>query len=232
MQSGRHGSVLAGPAKAGSLTVSVAADEDLLRRRIAATLSTDGLSVEFRNGQPCTRVPDVVVLALDLSQVDRVLTLRNAIEVLGPAPTVIVSPRAGGPAARRALRAGARALVFEDEIDTAIAPVVRAVAADQTCVPRRMKLAVNKPALSYREREVLTLAISGRTNSEIAATLYLAESTVKCHLSSAFRSLGVRSRREAASLVLDPAEGLGTLVVGSGSLAPVAAVAGASSDGA
>ena len=40
----------------------------------------------------------------------------------------------------------------------------------------------------------------GRTNGEIARALILAESTVKCHVSTAYSKLGVGSRREAAAL--------------------------------
>jgi DNA-binding NarL/FixJ family response regulator len=60
---------------------------------------------------------------------------------------------------------------------------------------------VSPPALSYREKEVLELAAGGLTNSQIASRLFLAESTVKTHLSSVFRRLGVSSRREAAALI-------------------------------
>ena len=48
----------------------------------------------------------------------------------------------------------------------------------------------------------------GSTNQEIAARLYLTESTVKSHLATAFEKLGVRSRKEAAALLLDPGERL------------------------
>ena len=43
----------------------------------------------------------------------------------------------------------------------------------------------------------------GFTNSEIGARMFLAESTVKSHLSSSYSKLGVRSRSEAVSLLLD-----------------------------
>ena len=227
MQRGKYRSAEA--AATASLSVSVAVEEGILRRRIAAALASDGLTVHIANGRPSTRAAGVVVLARDISPGERVPDLRTEIKALGPAPIVIVSPRAGGPAARRALRDGAHALVFDNEIEDALGPVVRAVAADQTCIPHRVRLALDRPKLSYREREVLRLAVTGRTNREIASKLYLAESTVKSHLSSAFRRLGVRSRGEAASLVLDPAEGLGPLILGSPGQATANGSAGAAS---
>jgi hypothetical protein len=44
----------------------------------------------------------------------------------------------------------------------------------------------------------------------MAQKLFLSENTVKSHLNTAFRKLGVRSRAEAARLIADPDEGLGT----------------------
>lgn len=54
--------------------------------------------------------------------------------------------------------------------------------------------------LSERELELLRLLGEGRTNREIADTIYLSEKTVKNYLSRLFRKLGVRSRTEAALL--------------------------------
>jgi DNA-binding CsgD family transcriptional regulator len=77
-------------------------------------------------------------------------------------------------------------------------------------------------ALSHREREVLRLAVTGRTNSEIASTLFLAESTVKSHLSSAYRKLGAGGRNDAASMVFDPDGGLADMVLGEDALVTAA----------
>jgi DNA-binding NarL/FixJ family response regulator len=56
--------------------------------------------------------------------------------------------------------------------------------------------------------------VMGMTNAAIASQLYLAESTVKSHLSSAFAKLGVSSRAEATNVILDPsAAGLGILTI-------------------
>jgi hypothetical protein len=56
----------------------------------------------------------------------------------------------------------------------------------------------------------------GYMNSQIAEQLFLAESTVKSHLSSAFGKLGVRSRNEAVSLILDSERGFGMGILGLG----------------
>ena len=53
-------------------------------------------------------------------------------------------------------------------------------------------------------------------NREIADRLFLAESTIKSHVASSLAKLGVRSRKEAAALVLDPQEGLRALVLREG----------------
>ena len=47
------------------------------------------------------------------------------------------------------------------------------------------------------------------SNAEIAAKLYVSESSVKGHLTSAFTKLGVTSRSAAAELILDSESGLG-----------------------
>jgi ATP/maltotriose-dependent transcriptional regulator MalT len=51
--------------------------------------------------------------------------------------------------------------------------------------------------LSNRERDVLELIAQGRTNREIAKTLFISESTAKVHVHHILEKLGVRSRTEA-----------------------------------
>jgi DNA-binding NarL/FixJ family response regulator len=110
---------------------------------------------------------------------------------------------------RAVLAAGAAGVVLSDDLDAALCPCLEAVQAGQTCVPRGHWRQIEPPALSSREKQILGLVVMGYMNSQIAAQLFLAESTVKSHLSSAFGKLGVRSRNEAASLILDPERGLG-----------------------
>lgn len=55
--------------------------------------------------------------------------------------------------------------------------------------------------LSGREREIATLVAQGRSNREIAASLFLSEKTIEGHLTNIFGKLGVRSRAEVAAHV-------------------------------
>ena len=53
-------------------------------------------------------------------------------------------------------------------------------------------------ALTASERRVATLAAEGQTNRDIAQTLFVTPKTVEVHLSSTYRKLGIRSRRDLA----------------------------------
>lgn len=54
------------------------------------------------------------------------------------------------------------------------------------------------PTLTAREMQVLASLISGKTNREIGRELFIAESTVKVHVTSIFGKFGVSTRVEAA----------------------------------
>jgi DNA-binding NarL/FixJ family response regulator len=131
---------------------------------------------------------------------------------------VAVCEAADGRAVRRALDSGIDGLVFADDLEEALRPTVAAALVGQIAVPRNLRTFVRKPSLSPSERKVLALLVSGCTNSEISARLFLAESTVKSHLSSAYTKLGVRSRSEAVSLLLEPNGPLGLGVVPAASI--------------
>jgi DNA-binding NarL/FixJ family response regulator len=126
-------------------------------------------------------------------------------EVLGARIVVIYSESENDP--HRIFRAGADGLVARSEVSATLAPTVYAVAAGQISVPLAFRDSIEPPTLTHREKQVLGLMADGLTNAQIGRSLYLAESTVKTHLSNAFKRLGVRSRHEASARLLagDPA---------------------------
>lgn len=63
-----------------------------------------------------------------------------------------------------------------------------------------------KYELTRRELEILEEVYSGKTNTQIAETLFISESTVKAHIYNLFRKLGVKSRVEAVCIVREEKE--------------------------
>ena len=119
---------------------------------------------------------------------------------------VIVSTGETRHVVRDAMSFGAEGYVCESQLEASLSSTVSAVIAGCICVPRTMRRAVVRVAFTRRERQVLMLVWRGLSNHEIAQSLFLSESTVKSHLASAFRKLGVTSRVEAAALLSDPEE--------------------------
>jgi DNA-binding NarL/FixJ family response regulator len=128
---------------------------------------------------------------------------------LEEAPTVFVCATIQSREIRAALASGVAGIVLEDQLEEALGPCLLAVHTGQICVPRDHWRQIEPPVLSAREKQILGLVVMGYMNSQIAERLFLAESTVKSHLSSAFGKLGVRSRNEAVNLILDSRRGLG-----------------------
>ena len=184
-------------------SIAIAASDTVTQRRIAAALLDGGLAPA---DQVPAAEPHVMVLAADLGEADAATAVRLACESAPTTAVVVVTPPGRDWEVRRALRAGAQGIVFDGQLERTLPAAVRAAAAGLVAVPHALRKQVVKPVFSHREREILSLVADGATNREIADRLFLAESTVKSHLSTAFSKLGVRSRAEAAALVLDPAE--------------------------
>jgi DNA-binding NarL/FixJ family response regulator len=175
-------------------TVGIVA-RDIERQRLNTLLDRAG------------RALDLVVFAGGpelLARGGQVELLRN----LRPASTIVMVSNAGTAVVRKALRAGVDGFVPESDLEQALPGTVAAVLAGQISVPRSIRSRITWTAFSLREKQVLQLVAAGLTNAEIADRLFLSESTVKSHLSSSFRKLGVSSRAEAAAAVLDPDNGL------------------------
>jgi DNA-binding NarL/FixJ family response regulator len=150
------------------------------------------------------------ILPLGSFELDAMAEIELVAKARAGVPLVVVLP-ADTPSARlrRAVRLGACGLVTADRVAHALVPTTRAVLAGQLSVPPAVRRQLAPTPLSHREKQVLNLVVSGLTNRQIADALYLSESTVKTHVSSAFAKLDARSRAEAAAIVLDPEDGRG-----------------------
>jgi DNA-binding NarL/FixJ family response regulator len=151
--------------------------------------------------------------------------VEDALEIaerIAGAPVVLVASAATRRRVFDALSAGIRGFVAEEDVDPRLRPTVEAVVSGQVVVPAEHREALDRPLLTAREKQVLSMVVLGFTNGEIATKLYVTETTVKSHLSSSYRKLAVRSRQEATEMILDSRDGLGLGVL---SLTPVGTAA-------
>lgn len=109
----------------------------------------------------------------------------------------------------RALAAKVQGTVLLSDAERTLIPTLAAVGVGQCVVPYSIRQLVDRPPLSPRERQILAMVVLDFSNAEIGRRLFVTESNVKSHLSSAFKKLGVSSRNAAAELILDAESGLG-----------------------
>jgi DNA-binding NarL/FixJ family response regulator len=181
--------------------------------RVASVLEEQGF--EFAQFDSAAEVgsaerPAVMLLCAEGKAASTVADELPALREAQPeAPVVLVCAEVRPGELRGALAAGVNGIVLEEHLSATLGACIEAVRAGQVCVPRRHAPQIEPATLSAREKQILGLVVMGYMNSEIASQLFVAESTVKSHLSSAFSKLGVRSRNEAVDLIVDPERGLG-----------------------
>jgi DNA-binding NarL/FixJ family response regulator len=146
--------------------------------------------------------PDLVVLDLRMPGMDGLTCIRLLRERMPAVKIVVLSAVDSDETAREALSLGACAFISKridpDELPDAL------LAAFEESVSEPIGLlldgdipAVREAGLTERELEILRALAQGQSNSQIAKQFWLAEQTVKFHLTNIYRKLGVGSRTEA-----------------------------------
>jgi len=188
-----------------TVTVGVASGDPALGEAVEALLERPGIEVVEPEA---LAAGDILVSEL----ADGRPPALEDLGVTGDARLVVISAAEGDHSAalRRCLRLGIAGFVERARLDAVLLPTILAVAAGQSAMPLRRAQEASAPHLTNREKQVLGLVVMGLGNAEIAERLYVAESTVKSHLNTAFSKLGVRSRNHAVALILDPQTGLGS----------------------
>ena len=190
-------------------------DHPVVRAGLRALLDTESdLEVvgEADAGMPAISLarklrPNIVVTDLLLPDVDGV-AVTQSIRAELPDTQVIILTSVGEEDASvvRAVRAGAIAYVLKNAETELLVQTIRSAAAGQVHLSpraaarlmREMRSPRNELPLTDRQRQVLREVAIGRTNKEIARSLYVAETTVKSHVRAILDKLGVQSRTQAA----------------------------------
>ena len=156
--------------------------------------------------------PDVVLMDVQMPVLDGIEATRRLAELGASARVVILTTFERDDLIVEALRAGASGFLVKNAPPEQLVEAVRTVAdGDALLGPSVTRRLIERFAahgivirrddllepLTEREREVLALVATGRSNGEVARRLHLGEATVKTHLSRTLQKLGLRDRVHA-----------------------------------
>jgi DNA-binding NarL/FixJ family response regulator len=153
--------------------------------------------------------PDVVLMDLVMPVMDGVEATRKIRAGLPDVRVIELTSFVGEDKVFPALRAGAAGYLLKDVEPPELADTLRAVARGESrLAPDIQKQpvtgiagpgsAADVEALTPREEDVLRRLARGRSNREIGADLFIAEKTVKTHISSILAKLRLEGRTQAA----------------------------------
>lgn len=205
--------------------VLVADDHEVVRRGIVMVLDQeDGIVVvgEASSGQQAIELaselePDVVVMDLQMPDIDGITAARSIMDS-SDSRVVMLTALATDDVVYEGLRAGVSGFLLKvappEELVHAIALAAdgkahlhsevagRVIDRFSTAPTPRVRSTL-VDCLTERERDVLELLAAGQSNSEIAASLHLSETTVKSHISHILTKTGVRDRSQAVALAYE-----------------------------
>jgi DNA-binding NarL/FixJ family response regulator len=209
------------------IRVVVADDQALVRGGFRLILQTQpdievvGEAADGREAVARTREqrPDVVLMDIRMPGMDGLEATRRLMTTQNPPRVLMLTTFDLDEYVYDALRAGASGFLLKDVRPEQLADAVRTVAAGDTllapAITRRLveqylrrpppgaRTPLGLGELTDRELDVLRLVARGRSNQQIADTLFLGESTVKTHLTHLFAKLGLRDRAQAVVLAYE-----------------------------
>lgn len=204
------------------IRVVITDDQALMRQGLASLLAiSDEIEVvghaadgDEALAQVAELAPDVLLLDLRMPGRDGIATLEELRRRGSDVPVLVLTTFDDDELVLRALRAGARGYLLKDVTLEELVGAIRTLAGGDTLVQPALTerllrglAAVPVPddfthlptpePLTPRETEILRLLASGFSNREVAEALFLAEGTVKNHISTVLAKLGVKDRTRA-----------------------------------
>ena len=198
------------PPPAPAIRVLIVDDHPTFRMGLAALVNSQPdmtVAAEFESGERAVEAYepshyDVVLMDLRLPGMGGVEATLGIMNRDPQARIVVLTTYDTDEDVYRAIQAGAKSYLLKDMSTEQIIGTLRAVynglAELPSTVAQRLDERLKRQNLTAREQEVLLLLVKGRSNKEIAASLFISEETVKSHLKTLFGKLGVRDRTDAA----------------------------------
>lgn len=206
-----------------TIRVLLVDDQALFREGLNTLLSVrDDIEIvgEADNGEEAIHIaaqtnPDVILMDLRMPVLDGVAATRHLTKIQPDSRIIVLTTFDDDEHIFDGLRAGAVGYLLKDVSSDKLVEAIRAAAGGQSFLHPSVAAKViseftrvtspRSPApsplvepLSNRELEVLQQVAAGASNKEIAARLFIAEGTVKNHLTNILGKLGVRDRTQAA----------------------------------
>jgi DNA-binding NarL/FixJ family response regulator len=208
------------PLDGDPLRVIVVDDDPLARRMLRDVLQEAGIVViaEAGGGREAIELsnyykPDVVVMDLVMPGIDGIAATRQIVNQTPDVRVVMLTSSDSEDVGLLTLRAGASGFLCKSVGVDALPRALRCARDGEAVVSRQLTMRLIegmrrvredgagmrpiRSPLTPREWEVLDLLCQERSTDEIADTLVLSVETVRSHIKSVLRKLGVRSRQEA-----------------------------------
>lgn len=200
------------------IKVLIADDHHVVRRGLLFFLKTQkDIEVvgEARNGKEAVELasvyqPDIVLMDLVMPEMDGIEATRRIKSVYPHIQILMLTSFSDRDHILPAIEAGAAGYQLKDiEPDELVLTIRKIIAGENSMHPEvthqldqnqesTQNLPHVKNPLTRREKDVLAELTKGKSNKEIASSLFVTEKTVKTHISNIFAKLEVQDRTQAA----------------------------------
>ncbi len=210
------------------ISVLLVEDQCLVRSGLRALLDQEAdirVVGEAEDGEQAVKMatelrPDLVLMDIKLPKMDGIEATRQIKEGNGDVEVLVLSAYEDDESVFQAIQAGASGYVLKDITPSNLVRAIRAVRAGMSTVHpgitrkllERISLMsrartpgaapIHSDGLTAREVEILVGVSKGLSSRELAAKLFVSESTVKSHLRTIYRKIGVRDRSQAVAYAI------------------------------